>query len=494
MRKHISLFLNGVATRVQDSDAFLTLSQYLRLRRGLTGTKIVCSEGDCGSCTVLIGSPEDDNAALRYVSIDACIRFMFQLDGCHIVTVEGLAGPQPAGMKPTECLTGVQQAMVDCHGSQCGFCTPGFVVAMTGILEENDQPDEEEWRRGLTGNLCRCTGYSPIVAAGKQANLAAPKRMNDIYPPAEMLQKFADESEEPIEINHDDRTVFCPTTLKDAAEFLGEHPDATIVAGATDMGVRFNKGALDAKVWLDLNRVDELAHFEVTDDAIVAGARATWADFEDATAELVPEFHNIVSVFGSPQIRHVGTIGGNLINASPIADSMPFMFVCDTELTLTSSAGSRTVNINDFYSGYKKFDLKPGELLSNIRIPLPAADATLRLYKVSRRHDMDISSFTAAILIGADGDEITSAKIAYGAVGPVVLRLPKTEAYLVGRPLTRETMGAAGDIAVGEITPLTDVRGGKDFRLQLAKNVLVKFWAQWDVDPQSNSSAPEVLA
>ena len=199
-------------------------------------------------------------------------------------------------------------------------------------------------------------------------------------------------------------------------------------------------------------------------------------------------------MFGSPQIRHVGTIGGNLINASPIADSMPFLFVCDTELTLTSSAGSRTVNINDFYSGYKQFDLKSGELLSNIRIPLPAADATLRLYKVSRRHDMDISSFTAAVLIQTDGVKISSAKIAYGAVGPVVLRLPKTEAFLVGRPLDRETMEAAGDIAVGEITPLTDVRGGKDFRLQLAKNVLLKFWAQWDADSQSSPPTPEVLA
>ena len=494
MRKHISLFLNGIATRVEDSDVFLTLSQYLRLRRGLTGTKIVCSEGDCGSCTVLCGKPEGESPALHYVSIDSCIRFMFQLDGCHVVTVEGLAGPQPAGVKPTDCLTEVQQAMVDCHGSQCGFCTPGFVVAMTGILEQTEQPDEEQWRCGLTGNLCRCTGYSPIVAAAEKAGSAMPKRMNDIYAPAEMLTHFAAEKNEPIEINDGDQIVFCPTSLKDAAEFLADHPDATIVAGATDMGVRFNKGFLDAKVWLDLNRVDELANFEVTDDAIVAGARATWKDFEDATVDRVPEFHQIVSVFGSPQIRHVGTIGGNLINASPIADSIPFLFVCDTELTLTSNTGSRTVNINDFYSGYKQFDLEPGELLSNIRISLPAPDATLRLYKVSRRHDMDISTFTAAILIQTDGIKISSAKIAYGAVGPVVLRLPKTEAFLVGRPLDHETMKAAGEIAVSEITPLTDVRGGKDFRLQLAKNMLLKFLAQADADPRSGSSTQEVLA
>lgn len=490
MRKHINLFLNGEPTKVEGAEASLTLSQFLRNRRGLTGTKIVCSEGDCGSCTVLCGRPDQANQALRYVSIDACIRFMFQLDGCHIVTVEGLAGPQPAGVTPEKCLTEVQQAMIDCHGSQCGFCTPGFVVAMTGILEETQQPSEDQWRCGLTGNLCRCTGYSPIVAAAKQAQLGAPKGLNDVYRPAELLAAIAAGQDEPIQIQHDDQTVYCPTTLEDATEFLAKHPNATIVAGATDMGVRFNKGFLNANVWLDLNRVQSLTHFEINDDTIVAGARATWADFEDATVERVPEFHTIVSVFGSPQIRHVGTIGGNLINASPIADSMPFLFVCETELTLTSSTSQRVVNINDFYTGYKQFDLKPGELLTRVRIPLPKPSATMRLYKVSRRHDMDISTFTAAIVIETAGAEISSAKIAYGAVGPVVLRLPKTESFLIGRALNHDTMSAAGDIAVSEITPLTDVRGGKDFRLQLAKNVLLKFLAQ----SNSGTATEEVLA
>lgn len=492
MRKHITLFLNGTLQRVDGDAALLTLSQYLRNRRGLTGTKIVCSEGDCGSCTVLCGSANPSGQRMEYVSIDSCIRFMFQLDGCHIVTVEGLSGTQAAVSAAPPELTGVQKAMVDCHGSQCGFCTPGFVMAMTGILETTERPTEEQWRCGLTGNLCRCTGYTSIVAAAEQANQTSTKRMNEVYPPATMLETAEAGRGESLEITHCDEIVFCPTTIGEATAFLAKHPDATIVAGATDMGVRFNKGHLATKVWLDLNKVDELASFEMDDDAIVAGARATWKDFEDATedatVDAVSEFHNIVSVFGSPQIRHVGTIGGNLINASPIADSMPFLHVCDTELTLTGATGERTVNINDFYTDYKKFDLRPGELLTRIRIPLPGASSTLRLYKVSRRHDMDISSFTAAILISTDGDQITDARIAYGAVGPIVLRLPKTESFLVGKPLNEATMTAAGDIAVGEITPLSDVRGGKDFRLQLAKNVLLKFLAQ------ANAQSGEVVA
>lgn len=492
MRNHVQLFLNGSRHDVDGEEVFLTLSEYLRVRRALTGTKIVCSEGDCGSCTVLCGKPDQSGKTFEYVSIDSCIRFVFQLDGCHIVTVEGLAGPLPASVKPEQALTSVQQAMVDCHGSQCGFCTPGFVMSMTGILESTDNPDQEQWRCGLTGNLCRCTGYTSIIAAAQQANQTAPqqrKRMNEVYPPQEMLKAAAAGQSDTIEISQGDQTVFCPTTIQEATEFLAKHPEATIVAGATDMGVRFNKGHLETKTWLDLNRVDELASFEISADAILAGARATWADFEDATATVVPEFHNIVSVFGSPQIRHVGTIGGNLINASPIADSIPFLSVCEAELTLASNDGTRTVNINGFYSGYKQFDLKPGELLTHVRIPLPDPAATLRLYKVSRRHDMDISTFTAAILIATDGDQIKSARIAYGAVGPVVLRLPKTEAFLAGRTLDEATMIAAGDIAVGEITPLSDVRGGKDFRLQLAKNVLLKFLAQ-----ASAESTDEVVA
>ena len=273
-------------------------------------------------------------------------------------------------------------------------------------------------------------------------------------------------------------TLFSPTTLKQAIEALAQHPDAKIVAGGTDVGVEFNKGYCDAKTWIDLNRIPELADISISEGSIVAGARATWTDVENLVRELVPEFYNVVSVFGSPQIRNIGSIGGNIINASPIADSIPFLCVCEAELELTGQAGTRTVNINDFYQDYKKFDLKPGELLTKITIPLPSKNRELRLYKISRRRDLDISTFTGAIWIERDGDTISDAGIAYGAVGPTVIRLKKTESFLRGKPLNLETMTAAGEIAVSEITPISDVRGGADFRLQLARNVLLKFYHQ----------------
>ena len=477
MREHILLFVNGRQHQLTGADAFLTLSDFLRLRLGLCGTKIVCSEGDCGSCSVLLGQLDrtSKSPSLTYSSIDSCIAFVFQLDGCHVVTVEGLG--------QEDNLSSVQQAMVNCHGSQCGFCTPGFVVAMTGLLEENPQPSESDWRHGLTGNLCRCTGYSPIIRAGLECNRDNTPSIEDTFDQEPIVKSVAATGSDEIRITtgpDDDpsQILFSPTTIKDAVDFLGKHPNAKIVAGGTDVGVQFNKGYCEATTWIDLNRIPELAEISVVDGKIVAGARATWTDVENLVHELVPEFHSVVSVFGSPQIRNIGSIGGNIINASPIADSIPFLCVCEAELELTGPSGSRTLNINDFYQDYKKFDLQPGELLSKITIPLPPANRELRLYKISRRRDLDISTFTGAIWIERDGETISDAGIAYGAVGPTVLRLPKTESFLRGKPLNLETMTAAGDIAVDEITPISDVRGGADFRLQLARNVLLKFYHQ----------------
>ena len=471
MRDHILLFVNGKQNRIDGADAFRTLSDFLRGVLSLCGTKIVCSEGDCGSCSVLCGTPDFEAKKFSYKPIDSCIRFVYQLDGCNIVTVEGLTDNE------VQCgsLNGVQQSMIDCHGSQCGFCTPGFVMTMTGILEDTQQPTENQWRRGLTGNLCRCTGYSPIIDAGLKCEAQSSPPMNKCFEPAAMLKAIGGLASEEIKIEFDSQTIYSPTTVNQAVAFLDQHPDAQVVAGATDVGVQFNKGYCEAKVWLDLNRVASLKKASNTGGAIVAGSGATWSDIETLIEEDLPQFHEILTWFGSPQIRNVGTIGGNIINASPIADSLPLMFVSDAELQLSGKGGTREVNINDFYQGYKKFDLRSGELLSQVRIPLPEDDEELRLYKISRRQDLDISSFTAAIKMKLSGSKIRSAAIAYGAVGPVVLRLPKTESFLVGKELDNKTMVAAGEIAVGEITPITDVRGGDEYRFQLARNVLLKF-------------------
>lgn len=472
MLDHILIWVNGRRHEVRGREAFLSLSDYLRRVHGLTGTKIVCSEGDCGACTVLIGRTAEDGERLVYRPIDSCIQFMFQLDGTHIVTVEGLGGEK----EPSP----VQQAMIECHGSQCGFCTPGFVVAMTGLLEDCDELDESAMRCGLTGNLCRCTGYSPIIDAGRKVDVSQHQRVDDLYPDAQMLREFAERRGRPIEVSaewdDEEHSFTSPPDLDTALACLGAHPDAMIVAGATDIGVRINKSLSIPRQILDLNRVAELEGVALENGELALGSRASWTAIEGVCQDNVPEFHKIVSVFGAPQIRHVGTIGGNIANASPIADSLPFLFVMDAMLELRSAGGRRRVNINDFYKGYKKFDLRPGELIAQVRIPLPAEDELLRLYKVSRRRDLDIASFTAAIRIRLDGDTIADAAVAFGAVGPTVIRARKTESFLRSRPLNEDTMRIAGDVAVAEITPISDVRGAADYRYQLTRNVLLKFY------------------
>ncbi len=472
MLDDVLLFVNGRRHQVRGPDAFLSLSDNLRRVHGLVGTKIVCSEGDCGACSVLVGRPAKDNGRLVYRPVDSCILFLFQLEGTHIVTVEGLSDEAAT--------SAVQQAMIECHGSQCGFCTPGFVVAMTGLLEEEVALDESQMRCGLTGNLCRCTGYTPILEAGRQVDLTRHERMERMYPSGPILAEFEGRRSHPIEIHTEwggeEHLFAAPPDLPAALEFLQASPDATIVAGATDIGVRINKTlAVPGKI-LDLNRVDELDQVAIDGGALVLGARASWSAIEHVCKDLVPEFHKIVSIFGAPQIRHVGTIGGNIANASPIADSLPFLYVMDSTLDLASANGTRSVPIANFYKGYKQIDLRPGELIVRVRVPLPSDDDMLRLYKVSRRRDLDIAGFTAAIRLRLDGELIDEAAIALGAVGPTVIRARETEAFLRGRPLDEDTMRAAGDVAVEEIAPISDVRGSADYRYQLTRNILLKFY------------------
>jgi xanthine dehydrogenase small subunit len=472
MLDHQLVYVNGQRHEIRGRDAFLSLSDYLRRRCGLTGTKIVCSEGDCGACTVLIGRATGDGNRLAYRPVDSCIQFMFQLESTHIVTIEGL-GCESAP-------SAVQRAMIDCHGSQCGFCTPGFVVAMTGLLEESPSLDEAKLRYGLTGNLCRCTGYTPILEAGLEMDTNRHERLGGLYPRDEMISEFRARRHEAIKVEAEwggeRHFVASPPELDCALRYLQDFPTATIVAGATDVGVRLNKTLELPERILDLNRVSELEHVAIQDGEMVLGARTSWTAIERLCKEHVPEFHKIVSVFGAPQIRHVGTIGGNLANASPIADSLPFLYVMDAVVELQSAGSSRSVPVTDFYKGYKELDLRPSELITRVRIPLSDEGELLRLYKVSRRRDLDIASFTAAIRIRLDGETIDHAAVAFGAVGPTVIRARETEAFLRGRTLDEDTMIAAGDVAVTEISPISDVRGAADYRYQLARNILLKFW------------------
>ncbi|HSP15199.1 MAG TPA: FAD binding domain-containing protein [Thermoanaerobaculia bacterium] len=469
MRESVTFYLNGKRQAVDAATAMQSLSRYLRYDLRETGTKIVCEEGDCGACTVLIGRRE--NGAMRYRPINSCITFLFQLDCTHVVSVEGLTHNGK--------LTPLQDAMVRCHGAQCGYCTPGFIMAMQAMyemeprLEPGKRPAEAGAsfvRAALTGNLCRCTGYEPIIKAALEVEKQP--AIDELYPSAEMLREFETLERDPVRFG----SFFKPVELGHAVAFKASNPKCTIVQGATDFGVWCNKRGFEPGALLSLDGVAGLDELRIDDGQLVVGGRVTLTRLEEFVQGKVPELARVLDRFGSPQIKNAGTLAGNIANASPIADTLPFLYVSDARLELTGKSGTRTVPIASFYRGYKTLDLAADEIITRIVVPLPARSDTLRLYKISKRSHLDISSFTAAMLMRRAGDRIDAIRIAYGGVAPVVLRLPRTESFLTGKPFSIESLEDAGAIAKEEITPIRDVRGSKEFRLLLAENVLKKFY------------------
>jgi xanthine dehydrogenase small subunit len=352
------------------------------------------------------------------------------------------------------------------------------------MLEENAPLTRQGVKDGLTGNLCRCTGYEQIIDAALALKGKSVTPITERYHDPQMYAELEACAQNSVEISyreswgHESRNVRIglPTTLAEAVAFKAQHEKTVVVSGGTDISVQMNKGKTEPETLLSLVHLQELEGVSENDGWLKIGAKATWTDMERACGESLPEFRKIIQVFASAQIKNVGTLAGNVGNGSPIADSMPFLFVMDAEVELTGSSGSRWVNINHFYHGYKQLELRPDELITALRLQLPKSNETLKLYKVSKRKDLDISTFTAGIRMALEGATISQASVAYGGVGPVVLRLPETEQFLSGKPLTLETVRKAGKLARREIIPISDVRASKDYRLQLAENILLKFY------------------
>jgi xanthine dehydrogenase small subunit len=480
MRDSLLIYVNGERRLVAGASAFSSLSDFLRYELCLTGTKVVCAEGDCGSCTVFIGRVSGGQIA--YSPVTACIQFLHQLDCTHVVTIEGLT--------PAQGLNPVQESMVRCHGAQCGFCTPGIVVSMYSVLGcRGDRTiGEADLRAALAGNLCRCTGYQSILRAGIEASASEVPSLDSLYPPSAMIADFETHAAEPVIVRYRERCHFKPVSIPDAVAFKEANIDCTVIAGATDVGVLINKGIRDPKVILNLAGLAALRTIEVTDDAVSAGATATITELETVTAKVLPEYSRFLKWFGSPPIKNAATIGGNIANASPIGDTMPALFVLDAEIELTGTNGSRRVNINHFYTGYRKTAMRPDELITSIRIPLPRSDEHFKLYKVSRRKELDISAFAAAIWMKVEERQIIDCRIACGGVAPTIIRLPVVEEFLKGRDFEQNTFQEASKLARAEVRPISDVRGSAGYRTQLAGNILLKFFAE--VDAQGVISCP----
>jgi xanthine dehydrogenase small subunit len=331
-------------------------------------------------------------------------------------------------------------------------------------------------RRGLTGNLCRCTGYDSIIKAALATDRTALKSMDQIYPPAGMLKELEALATEEVRIETSFRRFYKPSTIEQAVRFKNDNPDCTVIAGGTDLGVVYNKRIREIDVALSLSGIASLQVVRVEQDAIHFGAGVNLTDFQSVTLRHLPELGLFMEWFGSPLIRNAGTIGGNVVTASPIGDTIPALIALGAEIEITGLTSKRTIPIGDFYCGYRKTVLGSDELVTAVRIPLLTSTQCLKLYKVSRRKDLDISSFGAAIWMEQSNGIIEDIRLAFGGVGPMVLRLPKAEAILRGQHPTLDLFEYAGEIARQEVTPITDVRGSADYRRTLAGNILSKFW------------------
>jgi len=470
MRDYIQFYLNGEKQKVKAEQITSNLSEFLRYQRNLRGTKVVCAEGDCGACTVMIGRSNPQTGSIEYQSVNSCIYLVALLDGAHVVTIEGI--------KKNGELNEIQKCMVENNGAQCGFCTPGFVMSLTDLFENKEEVDEKKCRNFLTGNLCRCTGYGSILDAALSVDKSKVVKLEKLYSNKEIEKFLTAKQSESIEIKTSNIEFYAPTDYSAAIKLKAKFPKIRIVSSATDLGVQINKDRFEPHRLLSLQNIKEAYELKIDSDYIRVGAKVSLSSLERAVESEEAELSNFLKIFASPQIKNVGTLVGNVANASPIGDTLPYLIVTDANIVLVGPNGERKVKFSSFYKGYKKMDMKDDELISMIEIPRVKKEEVVKIYKVSRRKDLDISSVNAAFKVKVSAKKIEDIQISFGGVGPTVLRLPKLEKELIGKPFSAEVIREASHKIKDEITPMSDVRGSEEYRHLVAKNLFQRFYLE----------------
>jgi xanthine dehydrogenase small subunit len=467
----------GRVVEVQGADTTRTLLDWLREDARCSGTKEGCAEGDCGACTVRVGAL-DEAGGVQWKTVNACIQLLPMLDGQAVQTVEDL---KPAAQACGQALHPAQQAMVDCHGSQCGFCTPGFVMSMVQVYEREQvngtRPTRQQLADDLAGNLCRCTGYRPILDAGERMFELPACRADDVATVAALQRLAADPA-----LGYTDAQgarAFVPRTVEQFAQVREALPEARVLAGATDIGLWVNKQHKALPVLLLSGRVDAMRRIEpMPDGGLSIGAAASLEAAWAVLAGRHPELKEMWLRFASPPVRHAGTLGGNLANGSPIGDGPPVLMALGARLVLRRGARERRLALEDFYLDYMKNALEPGEFVQSIEVPPPAFTA-LRAYKLSKRFDSDISGLAAGLALTLDAaGTVTDARFAFGGMAAIVKRAAQAEAAVRGRPWDDATAEAAAAALAGDFAPITDLRASSAYRQRAAANLLRRFWLE----------------
>jgi len=464
----IQFLLNRELRTEHALDPNVTVLQYLREHVGKPGTKEGCASGDCGACTVVVG--ELDGERVRYRTLNSCLTFVASLHGKQLISVEDL--------KHQGKLHSVQQAMVDCHGSQCGFCTPGFVMSLFALQKKGDGFDKADTMEALAGNLCRCTGYRPIIDAAEQACCQKQPDQFDAAEAQTVAQLKAIAPRETAELNSGDKRCLLPLTVADLADLYAANPQARLLAGGTDLALEVTQFHRELPVMIYVGHIESMKRVDVTADNIEIGAATSLSDCYAALATEYPDFGELLHRFASLQIRNQGTLGGNIGNASPIGDAPPLLIALGAQIVLRKGNDTRSLPIEDYFLDYKVTARQEAEFIEKILVPRAQHNQAFRAYKVSKRLDDDISAVCAAFNLRIENGVVQDARIAFGGMAAIPKRAAACEAALTGAAWYPGTIERACTALAEDFTPLSDFRASKEYRLLTAQNLLRKFFLE----------------